>query len=316
MPDTIELVVEDSTKIAAEDVAAIEKLIRYYLSSADEFKSILNHAPGNQLQRMAEQGQLTKKLLGPLTKAILIETAEGLYASDPEDYCVGWMLRNNWPYIAAQIELLKGLVHAGSRVLTVGAHIGTHAIPLARVCLHVDAVEANPVTFDLLEINIKLNGISNCYTHPVAANDKKEGVRFLLNRANSGGSKRKPLHDNPMYNYDHPGEIVVPGMPLDALLGDRVYDLIVMDIEGSEYFALKGMMGILSKAQHLVMEFLPHHLRNVSAVTVEELLKTLPAFQSLTVPSLKKTVGREAFPEILHYLYDNDIGDDGIIFSK
>jgi hypothetical protein len=119
-----------------------------------------------------------------------------------------------------------------------------------------------------------------------------------------------------MYNYDHPGEIVVPGIPLDELFDDRTFDLIIMDIEGSEYFALRGMAKILSKAACLVIEFLPHHLRNVSAVTVDEFLKTLPAFRLLTIPSLKKTVGREAFSEILTYMYDNDIGDDGIIFSR
>ncbi|MGH7427267.1 MAG: hypothetical protein ACREJ4_02740, partial [Candidatus Methylomirabilaceae bacterium] len=59
-----------------------------------------------------------------------------------------------------------------------------------------------------------------------------------------------------------------------------------MDIEGSEYFALQGMQKILAHARVLVVEFLPHHLKNVSGVTVEQFLSVIPPhFRTLTIPS-------------------------------
>lgn len=270
----------------------------------------------NELQQMVAAGVATKQLLGPFARAIVTETSTGLFASDPEDYGVGWNIRSNGHYGTELLQTISQIVPASSSVLVIGAHIGTMAIPLAKQFAWVAAIEANPNTFRLLEMNIRLNNVTNCDIFNIAANDKDEKLRFMLSRANSGGSKRKPINDHYMYNYDAPQEIEVTGVSLDTFFNRRDFDLVLMDIEGSEYFALKGMQHILSHTQTLIIEFLPHHLRNVSGVTVEALLALLPGFTTLHVPSLNKTVTTTDFAPLLNYMYERELGDEGIIFRK
>jgi hypothetical protein len=90
-----------------------------------------------------------------------------------------------------------------------------------------------------------------------------------------------------------------------------------MDIEGSEYFALGGMQHILSLASVLFIEFIPHHLRDVSAVSVDQLLERIsPHFSMLYVPSLDITASRDQFGSVLQAMYDREQVDEGIVFRK
>ena len=104
-------------------------------------------------------GMLNKLILGKHVNALLVKSTNGLFAVDPEDYGVGWELRKNGRYGAAEIDRLKGYIDKNSRVLIVGAHIGTLAIPISKLCNEVVAIEANPITYNLLQINISLNAV-------------------------------------------------------------------------------------------------------------------------------------------------------------
>lgn len=302
--------------ISAEDAAVVENVLNYYMSCNNELKEILRANAGDHLQRMTGVGYITKKLLGPLTRAIITETPDGLFASDPEDYGVGWELRSKGTFGRDQLTSISEILLPTSNVLIVGAHIGTLAIPLSKKCAYVAAIEANPLTFQLLDMNVKLNSASNCEIFNVAANNKAELLCFLLSRANSGGSKRKPVNNHYIYHYDEPEEIFVQGVRLDDFFARRDFDIVLMDIEGSEYFALKGMQEILQRVKTLMFEFLPHHLRNVSNVTPSELVAQLQGFTTLTVPSLKKTVGAGEFISFLNYMSENGLEDDGIVFRR
>ena len=125
-----------------------------------------------------------------------------------------------------------------------------------------------------------------------------------------------PTIKSHLYFYDKPNVVKVNADRLDDVLPDK-YDLIVMDIEGSEYFALKGMARILSQADHLIVEFIPHHLRNVSNVSVKEFLATIdPYFNILNIPSRQLTIEKPQVLSVLEHMYDFNQVDDGVIFSK
>lgn len=259
----------------------------------------------------------TKKLFGPSVRALIVQSEIGLFAVDPEDFGVGRHLRKNGRYGTAEVELLAPYITSDSRVLVVGAHIGTMAIPIARMCREVVAIEANPATYDLLAMSIALNGVSNCQAILLAASDKEEELSFVLNRVNSGGSKRLPKIDQFIYNYDHPVTIPVKAASLDRYLPDHSFRVVVMDIEGSEYFALLGMQDILARCQVLMVEFLPHHLRNVSGVTVGQFLSVIePHFSRMTIPSQRVVATARGFEEPLTRMYQQDEGDSGLIFEK
>ena len=149
------------------------------------------------------------------------------------------------------------VINGHSRVLVVGTHMGSLAIAASKHCSQLTAIEANPKTFRLLELNLLINGCNNVHAINIAASDKFEHVEFVMSRANSGGSKRVPLLRDYAYFYDSPEIIKVPAGPLDDVLAGQTFDVILMDVEGSEYFALRGMQTLLASAQVLFVEFVP-----------------------------------------------------------
>ena len=258
-----------------------------------------------------------RMLMGQHVEALLVNTPNGLFLVDVEDQVVGRRLAYHGDYAPDELARLTNGLTEKSTVLVVGTHIGSHAIAISRHCASLTAIEANPKTFKLLQMNLLINGCTNVNAINIAASDKKEEIQFVMNRANSGGSKRAPVVKEFAYYYDSPEVVSVPAVPLDELLAGQRFDTIVMDIEGSEYFALKGMPAILASAKVLFVEFIPHHLRNVSCVNVAEFVATLsPYFSKLYIPSKQRQVEREAFVPELQAMFDRDESDDGLQFSK
>jgi|TARA_B100001094_G_C18083669_1_gene746581 FkbM family methyltransferase len=254
--------------------------------------------------------------LGNNIKAIITNSENGLFAVDPEDLEVGQKLRSGG-FGIEELQRLKKFIDDKSKVLIVGTHIGSLAIPLSKHCKEVTAIEANPNTFELLEINLHLNNAKNITPHNIFANDSHEKVEFLLNTVNSGGSKRKPKKSSFLYDYDNPEIIELESHKLDDYLPNHDYDLILLDIEGSEYFAMKGMKDILSNCKTLVVEFLPHHLKNVADIDVETFLSVLPGhFTKFELPNNKQEHNISEVKTVLQKMYDSNIGEDGIIFTS
>ena len=257
-----------------------------------------------------------RHLVGTNGYAILCSTSQGVFAVDPEDLVVGRKLLRDGRYGEDELSHLAQYLTPESRALVVGAHVGALAVPISKKVASVLAVEANPRTFRLLKTNVALNECANITLAQIAASDKREVIAFLESRVNSGGSKRLPLVRDKRYFYDNPEQIEVAGFALDDYTNEN-FDLIVMDIEGSEIFALRGMSRILLNARAMQMEFLPHHLKNVGGARVRDLTDVVAEhFDRLWIPSTGVTVSRDGFEATLQAMYDNDQGDDGIVFSK
>jgi FkbM family methyltransferase len=255
--------------------------------------------------------------LGPYAEAILVRGPGGRFAVPVEDMYVGKWLRHTGQYAPAEIARLSGLCHGETRLLVVGAHIGALAIPLALQCRQVVAVEANPQIVELLKLNVMLNGLTNCRVIHKAASNRVETIEFVLNRVNSGGSKRLPRIKDRMYFHDNPQVTTVEAAPLDELLPNETFDVIVMDIEGSEYFALQGMQRILGSASALQVEFLPFHLRDVAGVSVADFVGPVaPHFASLALPDRRVAVGRNEFTSFLSAMYERGEGTEALFFFK
>ena len=257
-----------------------------------------------------------RKKLGQNIKAIITESENGLFAVDPEDLEVGQKLRSGG-FGIDEVQRLKAFINKNSKVLIVGTHIGALAIPLSKHCKEITAIEANPNTFELLEINLHLNQAENITPHNIFANDSHEKVEFLLNTVNSGGSKRKPKKSSFLYDFDNPEIIELESHKLDDYLPEHDYDLVLLDIEGSEYFAMKGMEDILANCKTLVVEFLPHHLKNVADIDVETFLSVLPGhFTKFNLPDNQQEHNISEVKTVLQNMYDANIGEDGIIFTS
>jgi FkbM family methyltransferase len=269
---------------------------------------------------LAKAAQIRKDALcsfGPNAFGILADTPNGLFAVDPEDGGVSAYLLRDGSYMDEECKLAQSIIPTDGDVLVVGAHIGAHAVRLAKACGTVVAIEANPKTFRFLSANLALNNCSNVQAFNIAAADKEGKIEFLLSRANSGGSKRAPTQMYVPYAYDNPEVINIDCIALDTLLGQRGFDLIMMDIEGSEYFALKGMQGILSASQALSIEFLPHHINDVAMVSIDEFVETfLPHFEWMYVPNCNKVIVKNAIADTIIGMYRANIGHDFLYFMK
>lgn len=245
------------------------------------------------------------------------ETAQGLFCLDPRDAFVAQPLIETGESGLGEVELLSVFLNSNSRVLMLGGHIGTLVVPLSRRVSSITVLEANPSTYELLAVNLAMNHCGNVRHYNLAANHESGPLKFVMNTVNSGGSKRYPQDPHPEYFYDQPEVRVVTAVRLDELLGSETFDMIFMDIEGSEYFAMLGMPGLLSRAQMLVSEFIPHHLSRVAGIGVGEFLAPLRDFGAMVVPSQRRTVyGHAAMAEVLQHMCDVGDGDAGLIFHK
>ena len=271
----------------------------------------------NKLTALNILGRTRRHLLGRHSVAVLVNSRNGLLLVDAEDCVVGRKLAYEGEYGLEELARLTSVIDKSSNLLMLGAHVGALAVSASRMCAKVTAIEANPRTFRLLELNLLINGCPNVSAINVAASDKTEMLPFVMGRTNSGGSKRAPLAGSYAYVYDAPQTIAVPAAPLDEVLRGQKFDVVMMDIEGSEYFALKGMPSLLSSARVLFVEFVPHHLRNVSGVSVADFVSLItPHFSQLYVPSKDLRLTQDRFIPVLAEMFDQDESDDGLEFSK
>lgn len=246
----------------------------------------------------------------------VFETGQGRFCLDPRDRSVSRLLIETGSYGTADLEHLAPFLGAASEVLVVGAHVGALVVPLASRVSRIAAVEADPRTYELLELNLRLNGAGNVSAHNFAAGAANGTLRFLSTPGFSGGSKMLPRVDAAPYLDEGHAVIEVPARRIDDVFPDPRFDLVIMDIEGAEYFALQGMPRVLERCRALAVEFMPHHLRNVAGITVAQFLEPLSDFATMISPRLSRVVYREEFAGLLTEMHDRDVSDDGLIFHK
>lgn len=226
--------------------------------------------------------RFTSQLLGGYVRGILTQSEDGLvFLTDPQDLGVGGSLRYFGKYGREDLEFVLSASPKDStgptRVLVVGAHVGVLAIALGFRTYNVDAVEANPDTFELLKANIILNGLStNVKAHNLLATDSQQMHKFVKSRLNSGGSKILPKYKDSKYFYDSPLVVNLRGFRLDDYFGKEKFNIIVMDIEGAENIAIDGMSRILKDAKFLYIEFVPHHIARVANISFDEWWEKIP----------------------------------------
>jgi FkbM family methyltransferase len=183
----------------------------------------------------------------------LADTPQGLFVVDPRDFWITRTLLKRGEYDRDTIQFLSKLIAPDSLICFVGAHIGTLLVPLAAKAGRVVAYEANPSNFRYLGYNVRLNNLGNVTLHNLAAGDR-DGIEVSIHHetSNTGHSS---------INFGENGTVRVPMVSLDKHLDAAArVRLIVMDIEGAEVHALRGMRNTLGRVDFLYTEFCPQHL--------------------------------------------------------
>ena len=176
----------------------------------------------------------------------------------------------------------------GDIVVDVGAHIGKYTIIASkRVGANgkVVAIEAHPGNYEMLNRNIKLNGLTNVIPLNYAVYSKESKVKLFLPDEDSGYT----MHHSVMFNYlsskyqllgkDNEKFIEVNANTLDNLLqknGISQVNWLKIDVEGAEFEVLKGSANILSISKDISLLIEVHNL-----LTGYSLYKPISEFLSL-----------------------------------
>jgi FkbM family methyltransferase len=183
-----------------------------------------------------------------------------------------WEARRLSGYEKPAFKILSQIVQPGWVVYDVGANIGLYSIRFSRLVGkhgHVYCLEANPVCVYFLRANLELNGAINYDILPVALLDSRKLSNFTINYGHFGlGITR----ESSFYAWKVGHEIAVQSYSLDELAETynlRNPDLIKIDIEGAEEFAVMGMEKIISHHRPIIL--LEVHGKSVAEKTFRRL---------------------------------------------
>ncbi|MEV6923090.1 FkbM family methyltransferase [Dactylosporangium sp. NPDC051485] len=182
---------------------------------------------------------------------MLIELAYGgMLVVPSDDYSLMPSLATRGAIEPPLTNYFTAAVHPGQTVVDVGANVGYFTVLAARrvgAGGRVVAFEANPATAGLLRDNLSLNWLTehNIEVRTEAAYSENGSIGFHASSRFVGDSsiQQRPEHE---HRLDDITTIQVPAVRLDDALADlpRI-DLLKIDIEGGEFRAFQGMMGLI-----------------------------------------------------------------------
>lgn len=158
-------------------------------------------------------------------------------------------------------SLLRTEVHSGMGVLDIGANIGYHTLLCAqRVGSEgrVIALEPEPGNFALLCANLWHAQVANVEPLRVAAAAYNGRIALSLSVDNTGDHRTFP-------GVVHGNTPTVPCARVDDLLRlETAIDVVKLDIQGSDHYAVQGMERTLARWRPtVVVEFWPHGIREM-----------------------------------------------------
>lgn len=215
----------------------------------DEVARTLAAERGVELERAPEV--LKSTVIAPGPPAPLLSSGSthvkkcrhGFLAYLVTDQYVGRSIDRYGEYSEAEVGLFAQIVQPGATVLEVGANLGAHTVPLARMVGprgRVFAFEPQRMVFQILCANAALNALSQVFAQQVAVG------------ADAGSVLIPPLDAGVVQNFgslghtawgkgDRVPRITIDGMELDAC------QFIKIDVEGMEGAVLQGAEGTIMK---------------------------------------------------------------------
>ncbi|MGH0029409.1 MAG: FkbM family methyltransferase [Myxococcota bacterium] len=169
-------------------------------------------------------------------------------------------------------------VGPGDTVVDVGANVGYYTLLAARLvgdAGRVFAFEPDPVSFGVLERNVRLNGLSNVVLEQKAVSDAAGSIRLYIAPNNKGDHRIYQPEEAARREY-----VDVDAVALDDYLAGHPgpVDFVKIDTQGAEVAILEGMPRTLRENPDLrmVIEFWPSGVAGLGA-SAERLLAILDA---------------------------------------
>jgi len=200
---------------------------------------------------------------------------------DPTDIAVtrSIVMTGNWE--TDETFWFLRTVKPGDTIVDAGANVGYYTLIGSRLVGDkgkVYAFEPEPANFELLQKNVRLNGLTNnVVLERKALSNRKGTVKLFIADKNKG--------DHRIYQPEGESRpsIDVEAVRLDEYFKDHKpgIDFIKMDTQGAEGVILEGMTGLLegrADGPTIFMEFWPHGLKGMGT-DAGGLLKTLQSYK-------------------------------------
>ncbi len=166
------------------------------------------------------------------------------------------------PEITHQI---LGLLNEGDTFVDIGGNEGYFSILASKKVGNtgkVWCVEPQKRLWQVILMNVQINDCSNVQLLPFAASDKKEGLEIILSPSINTGSSTL-IKDNRRGMWTRQS---IQSTTLDSIFmsnNSPKIKLMKVDIEGYEFFALKGAQNLLAnkRIENLIIEFHPAQLQ-------------------------------------------------------
>jgi len=154
-------------------------------------------------------------------------------------------------------QTIINYVNQGMTVYDIGANIGYISLLFSKsvgAAGRVFSFEAFPENIDRLRENLRMNHFtSNVEIVPKAVVDTQREVKFMVGPSGGMGKVEGSAgRENVIYN----DAISVSGISLDGFVyehGNPAPDVLKMDIEGGEVFALPGMQRVIAQAKPIIL---------------------------------------------------------------
>ncbi|MEH1902563.1 MAG: FkbM family methyltransferase [Nostoc sp.] len=164
-----------------------------------------------------------------------------------------------------EISIFSSLLEEGMTVFDIGANVGYYTLMAASKIGsygRVYAFEPDKDNFNILKKNVTLNKHSNVELLEYAVYDENSDLALSLSPDNKGDHR---TYKNDSFSKER-AYYTVKAIQLDSYFeGLNVYpNIIKMDIQGFEYFALKGMKNLIIQNPNVVVlltEFWPYGLK-------------------------------------------------------
>ncbi len=149
-------------------------------------------------------------------------------------------------------------------VIDLGANIGYYTLLFAKIVGNkgkVFAFEPDPDNFKFLKKNVDKNNFMNVQLEQKAVSNTNGTTKLFLNEGNKGA--HRIYHSELAGNEYKEVKVITLDSFFKKMKVDQKIDFIKMDIEGSEFEALKGMKNLLDNNPSitLFLEFDPKQIR-------------------------------------------------------
>ncbi len=173
-------------------------------------------------------------------------------------------------------KFLKNNLGNGDVFLDIGANVGCYSLIASKIVGPEGQVHSfEPVlnVFERLQLNIQLNQLKNIIANRVAVFEKPGTLELFVSAKENAGMSSIFHHDTESGNIEQVESITIDGY-VEKMNIEKI-DMIKIDIEGAELFALKGMRKTLLRFHPVIIMELSEEIIQSNLAGKDEVVELL-----------------------------------------